>query len=157
MSRKKVIEIAQEKGVRVYSNQETSMKKRRPQFGIIFRSSMSNKRVLSINPWFLNTKSNALCPCIYKHQDTHTLTITYKVNNIWMTVPKIQKITENVVGLGPFLLKSFSGYPSSGGTTILQMEEQAFRRTSYMWTMITQECQNWARRGIAPLPLQTRW
>lgn len=73
-----------------------------------------------------------------------------------MTVPKIQKITENVVGLGPFLLKSFSGYPSSGGTTILQMEEQAFRRTSYMRTMIMQECQNWARRGIAPLPLQTR-
>lgn len=27
--------------------------------------------------------------------------------------------TENVVGLGPLLLKSFSGYPSSGGTMIL--------------------------------------
>uniref|UniRef100_A0A7C9CNN0 Uncharacterized protein n=1 Tax=Opuntia streptacantha TaxID=393608 RepID=A0A7C9CNN0_OPUST len=55
---------------------------------MIFRSSISNNRVLSINPWFLNTKSNALWP-------------------------------ENVVGLGPFLLKSLSGYPSSGGTIIL--------------------------------------
>lgn len=33
---------------------------------------------------------------------------------------RIKSSTENVVGLGPFLLKSFSGYPSSGGTTILK-------------------------------------
>lgn len=33
------------------------------QFGIIFNSSISNKRVLSINPWFLSTKSKARWPC----------------------------------------------------------------------------------------------
>lgn len=31
-------------------------------FGIILRSSMSNRRVLSIKPWFRRTKSRALCP-----------------------------------------------------------------------------------------------
>ena len=39
-----------------------------------------------------------------------------------MVLKYLQKylyITENVVGLGPLLLKSFSGYPSSGGTMIL--------------------------------------
>lgn len=33
------------------------------QLGIIFNSSMSNKRVLSIKPWFLSTKSKARWPC----------------------------------------------------------------------------------------------
>lgn len=32
------------------------------QFGMILRSSISNKRVLSISPWFLSTKSRARWP-----------------------------------------------------------------------------------------------
>lgn len=39
-----------------------SMKNLTNQFGTIFISSISNKRVLSIKPWFLSTKSKARWP-----------------------------------------------------------------------------------------------
>lgn len=39
--------------------------------------------------------------------------------NVYRFSKEKWNVTENVVGLGPFLLKSFSGYPNSGGTTIL--------------------------------------
>lgn len=39
------------------------LSKKELYFGMILRSSISNRSVLSINPWFLSTKLKALCPC----------------------------------------------------------------------------------------------
>jgi hypothetical protein len=89
----------------------------RYQFDVIFRSSISNKRVLSISPWFLSTKSKARWPF---ETHCHCTFVRIHISLIQVREKKTLILPKNVVGLGPLLLKSFSGYPSSGGTMILQ-------------------------------------
>jgi len=43
----------------------------------------------------------------------------FKKNEPFAEIVGRSLLTEKVVGLGPSLLKSFSGYPNSGGTIIL--------------------------------------
>jgi hypothetical protein len=80
---------------------------------MILRSSISNSKVLSISSWFLSTKLKARWPC-----QTQSFIILESFISAMQALEILHGITENVLGLDPLLLWSFSGYPSSGCSVI---------------------------------------
>lgn len=71
MNRKKVIEIAQEKGVRVYSNQETSMKKGGLNSELFSEAQYQTREFYLSIPGF-STQSPMLSVPVYTNIKIHT-------------------------------------------------------------------------------------
>ena len=82
---------------------------------IILISSMSNRRVLSINPWFLRTKSRALCPC-----KKNMVLLLSNHQNYRKTSEFREIYYRKCCRCGLNLFKSLYGYAISYGTIILK-------------------------------------